>query len=127
MKKALSQLLEFHLAFQRHIELVPITSVPVEVKEERKMLITEETKELIEAINNGNIQEISKEMCDVLYAVLGTAVAFGLQDKLMNIFDAVHESNMSKLDRDGKPLIREDGKILKSDLYKKPELESLFK
>jgi len=127
MQKPLSQLLEFHLAFKRHIELSPTNNVPTEVKVERKMLITEESKELIEAIDNGNIQEISKEMCDVLYAVLGTAVAFGLQDKILDVFDAVHESNMSKLDREGKPLIREDGKILKSELYKKPELEVLFK
>ncbi len=126
MQKSLSQLLEFHLAFQRHIELSPTNDVRTEVKEERKMLITEETKELIEAIDSGDIKDISKEMCDVLYAVLGTAVAFGLQDKLMDVFDAVHESNMSKLDRDGNPLIREDGKILKSELYKKPELEILF-
>jgi len=120
------QLLEFHTQFKRHRETIPNISIPQIVKAERKMLLSEEVRELIEAIDGDSLENISKELCDVLYAVFGTAVAFGLTDNLEAIFEEVHKSNMSKLDQNGQPLIREDGKILKSELYRKPDLSGFF-
>lgn len=59
------------------------------------------------------------------YTLLGTVVSHGLQDEFERIFDAVHESNMSKLDENSKPIYRKDGKILKSSRYHEPDLSFL--
>lgn len=126
MEKQLRMLLDFHTAFLRHIEESPMVDIPDHVKEERKMLIREESKELLEAIDNGTIEEIAKEAGDVLYALLGTVVAFGLTEDFPNVFEAVHKENMSKLDENGQPIIREDGKILKSSRYQKADISSLL-
>lgn len=64
-----------------------------------------------------------KELCDLQYVLSGFAVTFGLP--LDEAFERVHESNMSKLGPDGKPIYREDGKVLKGPNYKKPDLSDL--
>ena len=64
-----------------------------------------------------------KELCDLQYVLSGFAVTFGLP--LDEAFKRVHESNMSKLGPDGKPIYREDGKVLKGPNYKKPDLSDL--
>lgn len=64
-----------------------------------------------------------KELCDLQYVLSGFAVTFGLP--LDEAFKRVHESNMSKLGLDGKPIYREDGKVLKGPNYKKPDLSDL--
>ena len=64
-----------------------------------------------------------KELCDLQYVLSGFAVTFGLP--LDEAFKRVHESNMSKLGSDGKPIYREDGKVLKGPNYKKPDLSDL--
>lgn len=69
-------------------------------------------------------KKLTKELADILYVVYGTAVTFGLP--LQEVFEAVHESNMSKLGEDGKPIYREDGKVLKGPNYKEPDLEKYF-
>lgn len=87
----------------------------------RFRLIQEEFKELMESSDPSNM---AKELADLVYVVLGTFVAFGWNyDK---IFDRVHESNMSKLGPDGKPIVRPDGKILKGPNYQPPFLEDLL-
>lgn len=69
-------------------------------------------------------EKLSKELSDLLYVVYGTAVTFGLP--IDEVFDEVHKSNLSKLDKDGKPIYREDGKVLKGPNYKEPDLEQFF-
>lgn len=64
-----------------------------------------------------------KELCDLQYVLSGFAVTFGLP--LDEAFKRVHESNMSKLGPDGKPIYRDDGKVLKGPNYKKPDLSDL--
>lgn len=64
-----------------------------------------------------------KELCDLQYVLSGFAVTFGLP--FDEAFKRVHESNMSKLGPDGKPIYREDGKVLKGPNYKKPDLSDL--
>lgn len=86
----------------------------------RFRLIQEEFKELMESQDPDNM---IKELADLVYVVLGTFIAFGWDfDKA---FDRVHESNMSKLGPDGKPVYREDGKILKGPAYKPPYMGDL--
>ena len=108
----------------------------VELLELRKRLIKEETEELFAEIDaaiaqiqeKGQIERptfenMCKEMADVQYALSGMAVSFGLP--LEQAFDATHDSNMSKLGPDGKPIYREDGKITKGPNYHKPDLSDL--
>lgn len=67
---------------------------------------------------------LTKELADVLYVVLGTGVSLGLP--LGAVFDEVHASNMSKLGDDGKPVLREDGKVLKGPNYRVAEIRKFF-
>tara|TARA_R110000822_G_scaffold128761_1_gene264644 strand:- start:64 stop:435 length:372 start_codon:yes stop_codon:yes gene_type:complete len=100
----------------------------------RVKLIKEEYKELMEAIPLSLVfsyssvepmpsDKIKKEAGDLLYVVTGIFVDYGWD--MDAIFDKVHESNMSKLGDDGKPIYREDGKVLKSSNYKEPDLSGL--
>lgn len=88
-------------------------------------LITEEYQEVADAWHHGDIVHFAKELADLQYAVLRAAYIYGMD--LEPIFKAVHESNMSKLGADGKPIIRKDGKILKGPNYKEPDLEPILR
>ena len=100
----------------------------------RVKLIKEEYKELMEAIPLSLVfsyssvepmpsDKIKKEAADLLYVLTGLFVDYGWD--MDAIFDKVHESNMSKLGDDGKPIYREDGKVLKSSNYKEPDLSGV--
>jgi Uncharacterized protein conserved in bacteria len=71
-----------------------------------------------------DLAKITKELADILYVVYGTGVSFGLP--MDEAFTEVHLSNMTKLDKDGNVLRREDGKVLKSDLYKEPDMNRVL-
>jgi predicted HAD superfamily Cof-like phosphohydrolase len=96
----------------------------------REDLITEECREVLaetrRAWDEGTIDkaELTKELADLLYVVYGFAVTFGLP--IDEVFERVHRSNMSKLGDDGKPLYRDDGKVLKGPNYQPPKLDDLF-
>jgi predicted HAD superfamily Cof-like phosphohydrolase len=92
----------------------------------RQSLIMEEAKEVSQELFRPVIDKaaLTKELADLLYVVHGTAVAFGLP--LDVVFNRVHQSNMSKLGPEGKPIYREDGKVLKGPNYKPPKLDDLF-
>lgn len=93
-------------------------------RELRLELIREEYEELEEAIENRDIVEVADALTDLLYVVYGAGHAFGID--LDACFQEVHESNMSKLGDDGRPIYREDGKILKSENFFAPDLESVL-
>jgi len=86
-------------------------------------LIAEELKELKEAIADNNLVEIADALTDLLYVVYGAGHAYGIN--LDTCFREVHASNMSKLGADGKPIYREDGKVLKGPNFFEPELEEI--
>ncbi len=88
-------------------------------KDLRIALIEEEFNEVIEAINWGDPVQIAKEIADLVYVVVGTAIAFRIP--FNQVFGAVCDSNLSKLDANGNVIRREDGKILKSSHYVAPE------
>lgn len=90
----------------------------------RLKLINEEHKEVAEAIASGNLMDIAKELSDLLYVVYGTGLAFGIP--LDRAFQEVHRSNMSKLGSDGKPIYREDGKVLKGPNYTEADLSFIM-
>jgi predicted HAD superfamily Cof-like phosphohydrolase len=87
-------------------------------------LIQEEVDELREGLANQDIVEIADALTDILYVVYGAGHAFGID--LDKCYQEVHRSNMTKLDADGKPLFREDGKVMKSDSYEPPNLTKII-
>lgn len=95
------------------------------VQKLRISLIEEELEELKEAIENKDVVGVADALTDILYVTYGAGAAFGID--LDKCFEEVHNSNMSKLDRDGRPIYREDGKILKGPDYFEPNLENIVK
>ena len=83
-------------------------------------LIKEELTELTEAMNNKNLLEVADALTDILYVTYGAGHAFGID--LDKCFDEVQNSNMSKLDENGKPIYNEHGKVMKGPNYFKPDL-----
>lgn len=85
-------------------------------------LIAEELEELWDACEKKDIVEIADALTDILYVTYGAGHAFGID--LDSCFKEVQRSNMSKLGEDGKPIYREDGKILKGPNYSEPDLKN---
>ena len=83
-------------------------------------LIKEELSELTEAINKKDLLEVADALTDILYVTYGAGHAFGIN--LDKCFEEVQNSNMSKLDENGKPIYNEDGKVMKGPNYFKPDL-----
>ena len=125
----------FHKAFGLDIHSEPT----VKILKLRRTLIDEETKELFsdmdtaisylekgEEVPHELYLNMLKELADVQVVVSGTSVALKPLKKLEEAFKRVHKSNMSKLDTSGRPIYREDGKILKGPNYHKPDLSDLI-
>ena len=83
-------------------------------------LIKEELNELTEAMNNKDLLEVADALTDILYVTYGAGHAFGIN--LDKCFEEVQNSNMSKLDDNGKPIYNEHGKVMKGPNYFKPDL-----
>ena len=83
-------------------------------------LIKEELEELTEAMNNKDLLEVADALTDILYVTYGAGHAFGID--LDKCFEEVQNSNMSKLDEDGKPIYNDAGKVMKGPNYFKPDL-----
>jgi predicted HAD superfamily Cof-like phosphohydrolase len=92
----------------------------------RYNLIKEENDEYLEACKNGDLVEIADAIGDQLYILFGTICKHGLQHKIEEVFNEIQQSNLSKLDENGNPIFREDGKILKSNLYFRPNIKSIL-
>ena len=117
---------EFHESF-----LIGNANEPKLVEEKdyvlRHNLMKEENEEYIDACKKGDLTEIADALGDQLYILFGTILKHGLQHKIEAIFDEIHRSNMSKLDENGKPIFREDGKVLKSNLSFRPDISKFLK
>ncbi|MEU0214397.1 MazG nucleotide pyrophosphohydrolase domain-containing protein [Streptomyces sp. NPDC006265] len=126
---------EFHRAF----DVSDDESTPQALRalvQARVTLIREEFEEVVEALENVSLvagtggypakemEHVAKELSDLLYVVFGTADLLGIP--LGKAFAAVHTSNMSKLGEDGKPIRREDGKVLKGPNYQPADLAEVF-
>lgn len=125
MKKQLDSVKEFHEAFGQANGMY-VKNLTQHEFELRHRLMTEENDEYLQACKESNIEEIADALGDQLYILCGTILKHGLQHKIQQVFSEIHRSNMSKLDADGKPLIREDGKILKSDRYLPPDIKKIL-
>ena len=114
---------DFMEAMGQEVNAVP--SFPEqEIQRLRLDLIEEELDELHYAIANKDMVEIADALGDLLYVVYGAGHAFGID--LDECFKEIHASNMSKLGPDGKPIKREDGKVLKPDTFFPPDLKSIL-
>ena len=83
-------------------------------------LIKEELEELTIAMNNKDLLEVADALTDILYVTYGAGHAFGID--LDKCFEEVQNSNMSKLDENGRPIYNEFGKVMKGPNYFKPDL-----
>ena len=125
MKKQLDSVKEFHEAFGQANGLY-VKNLTQDEFELRYRLMAEENDEYLQACKDNNIEEIADALGDQLYILCGTILKHGLQHKIQLVFSEIHRSNMSKLDADGKPILREDGKILKSDRYFPPDIKKIL-
>ena len=87
-------------------------------------LIREELEELTEAMNNKDLLEVADALTDILYVTYGAGHAFGID--LDKCFDEVQNSNMSKLDENGRPIYNDSGKVMKGPNYFKPDLSKFI-
>ncbi len=116
----------FHDAFGIKNNYQPTIEISINDIELRHRLMAEENEEYLEAAKNGDIVEIADALGDQLYILCGTILKHGLQDKIIEVFEEIQRSNMSKLDENGKAIYREDGKIMKSDLYFRPDIKAIL-
>jgi predicted HAD superfamily Cof-like phosphohydrolase len=114
---------DFMTAFGQEVLTEPTLPSP-ELAKLRLELIREEVEELNVGIEGMDIVEIADALTDILYVVYGAGHAFGID--LDECYAEVHRSNMSKLGEDGKPIYREDGKVLKGPNYFHPNLKDIL-
>lgn len=126
MKKQIDHVEVFHEVFKIGNETEPKAVVPEATYMLRHNLMKEENEEYLEAAENGDLVEISDALGDMMYILCGTILKHGLQHKIEEVFEEIQRSNMSKLDADGQPIYREDGKILKSEKYFKPNIAEIL-
>lgn len=126
LMKQIAAVKEFHEAFGIENNTQPVADLGLEAAMLRYELIREENEEYLEACRNKDLVEIADALGDQLYILCGTILRHGLQDKIVEVFDEIHRSNMSKLGEDGKPIYREDGKVLKGPNYFKPNIADII-
>ena len=127
IKKPIQAVSKFHEAFGLSIENKPTANISSDISNLRYNLMKEENEEYLEATKKNDLVEIGDALGDMLYILCGTIIAHGFQDKIEEIYDEIQRSNMSKLGADGKPIYREDGKVLKGPNYFKPDIEEILK
>lgn len=126
LKNTIEAVADFHDAFgieNNHQPTVKLTKKEIDL---RFRLMQEENQEYLEAAKTEDLVEVADALGDMLYILCGTILKHGMQHKIMDVFKEIQRSNMSKLDKDGQPIYREDGKVLKSDLYFKPDIKSIL-
>lgn len=117
------KVLEFHKAFNLAVNQAPSEGL----LRLRMKLIEEEYNEVRDELSRESLdlERTTAELADLMYVVLGTAISLGLP--IVEVFDEIHRANMSKLGSDGKPIYREDGKVLKGPYYQPASLTKFFK
>ena len=112
----------FMKTFGQEVKLDPSFSTD-KINKLRLSLIKEELEELSDAMNKKNLLEVADALTDILYVTYGAGHAFGIN--LDKCFEEVQKSNLSKLDKNGKPIFNDSGKIMKGENYLKPDLNSV--
>jgi predicted HAD superfamily Cof-like phosphohydrolase len=114
----------FHHAFRRPMREQPSADIDPALARLRVELIREEVSEFVAASQQGDLVGIADALADIVYVVYGTALTYGID--LDAVLREVHRSNMTKLDTDGNPVLRKDGKVLKSARYSPPDIAAVL-
>ncbi|WP_373516242.1 hypothetical protein [Pricia sp.] len=122
MKDKLGSVEQFHRLFGMGVSETMCADLGAAKNKLRFNLMDEENKEYLEAANNDDLVEVADALGDMLYILCGTILEHGMQHKIEEVFTEIQRSNMSKLGADGKPIYREDGKVLKGPNYFKPDI-----
>lgn len=118
------QVAEFMIAMGQTVRSTPTLDISEDEYELRESLIREEYHEFVEAMHEYDLTGIADALGDLIVVVAGTFHAFGLPfDAIMN---EIHRSNMSKLDDEGNPVLREDGKVMKGPNYSPPNIAGII-
>ena len=126
MKNKIKAVKSFHEAFGLGIKESPVAQLSEQKLKLRFDLMAEENEEYLEAAQNNNLVEVADALGDMLYILCGTILEHGMQYKIEEVFNEIQQSNMSKLGADGKPIYREDGKVMKGPNYFKPDILSIL-
>jgi predicted HAD superfamily Cof-like phosphohydrolase len=126
MKNKINCVQLFHEAFGLGVSSELKSNLGVSKNLLRFNLMDEENKEYLEAATNNDMVEVADALGDMLYILCGTILEHGMQHKIEEVFYEIQRSNMSKLDANGKPIYREDGKVLKGPNYFKPNIASIL-
>ncbi|MEY3399489.1 MAG: hypothetical protein RL220_2083 [Bacteroidota bacterium] len=126
LRHTIAHVEEFHSSFRLNREDEPTGMIPENLYNLRYELMREENEEYLEAARRGDLVEVADALGDMLYILCGTIISHGLQEKIEEVFREIQRSNMSKLDENGQPIYREDGKVLKSDRYFRPDIASVL-
>ncbi|MDC6390368.1 nucleoside triphosphate pyrophosphohydrolase family protein [Maribacter sp. PR1] len=126
MKNKINAVQRFHESFGLGISQEMKADLGPSKNQLRYNLMDEENKEYLEAASNNDLVEVADALGDMLYILCGTILEHGMQYKIEEVFNEIQRSNMSKLGEDGKPIYREDGKVLKGPNYFKPDIATIL-
>ena len=127
MLKQINAVKVFHTAFAIGHSETPKADLGESKNILRYNLMKEENEEYLAAVQNNDLIEIADALGDMMYILCGTIIEHGLQYKIEEVFDEIQRSNMSKLGADGKPIYREDGKVMKGPNYFEPDFSTILK
>ena len=126
MREKIEAVQTFHEAFGLGVLQEPEANLGDAKNLLRYKLMREENEEYLEAAAAGDLVEVADALGDMLYILCGTILEHGMQYKIDEVFAEIQRSNMSKLGADGKPIYREDGKVLKGPNYFKPGIAAIL-
>ena len=126
LSQAIDHVRTFHDAFGIANAAAPTADLSNDDIHLRYKLMREENEEYLEAARNKDLTEIADALGDQLYILCGTILKHGLENVIEEVLEEIQRSNMSKLDKDGNPIYREDGKVLKSDQYFPPDIKGIL-
>lgn len=126
MKEKIDAVKAFHQAFGLGEASSPIANIGKDKIKLRHKLMAEENEEYLQAAESNDLVEVADALGDMLYVLCGTIIEHGMQYKIEEVFTEIHQSNMSKLDTNGNPIYREDGKVLKGNGYFKPNIAKIL-
>lgn len=119
-----AMVLQFHDAFGLPVSATPTLEISPQLVDLRRALLLEEFTEFSAALNRRDLVGVADALGDMVYVIYGTALTFGID--LDAVVAEVHRANMSKLDPNGAPLLRADGKVLKGPDYRPPQLAAIL-
>jgi len=126
MQNKISAVELFHTSFGLGVSQTMKADLGAAKNQLRFNLMDEENKEYLEAATNNDLVEVADALGDMLYILCGTILEHGMQYKIEEVFEEIQRSNMSKLGADGRPIYREDGKVLKGPNYFRPNIQEVL-